>query len=456
MNSILRGPWSHSRASACARALYMDKVLGAPREQRPERFLAIDRRDFGSCLHLGAEKMLNALVKFGFWPDPALVAQQCLVHEVRGIRPYFHLADAVGEIEARMRLFQERFRCDWDADPAQRNELVRAQTLGSEMKLAVDGQGRPCAFKTREEMIDDGDEVTETTVPCPEDGWRGIIDYAESIDEEELLIVDFKNRPALFSPGELRADEQLSGYVDLVRKHFPQYKRFRYGIYYFQFGYTQIADTTEEQLQANVARLHARANFKQTLTKEQIGPEPGFGKCQYCDWIASCEAGKSFIVGGQLAPTDADQARQLAAWVMVTKEKVKAADQALKMFAAEFGAITLDDKTQMGYSVNLEGEEYDKDMTLRILKQLIDQGQVKAKLSDYTSIKTTDVKDLAKRKDVYDALAPARSYKADMKFEFFRPAKREGVRAVKEGRAMVTHPEDDRKTKAKVKAGGRS
>ena len=45
--SVLKGPWSYSRATACSRALFMEKVAKAPPEPRPERFLSIDRRDFG-------------------------------------------------------------------------------------------------------------------------------------------------------------------------------------------------------------------------------------------------------------------------------------------------------------------------------------------------------------------------------------------------------------------------
>lgn len=450
--SILKGPWSYSRATSCARALYMEKVLGAPPEPRPERFLAIDRRDLGRVLHTGAEIMLKAVAGGRPWPDPRLVAQTC-------IKSHVHLTPAAGEIEESLSNFAHRFRCEWQMDELERDAIIRSTMLGSEMRLAIDADNKSCFFKTREEMERDGDKITSKIVPCPDDGWRGIVDYAD-VDDRTLTVIDFKNRPAIFSDAELRVDEQLSGYLHLVTCQYPgQYDTFVVGIYYFMFGHLQLIELTAEEYLANVGRMRARARIKESLTKDEIGPEPGFGKCQYCDYLQTCDAGGDYMRGGQLAPTDTDQARQTAAWAMVMGEKLKAARKSLQMFTSEFGPIELDDKTMVGYALNDSAVAYDKNKTLRILKQLIGEGRLGGRLSDYTSLATTEVKKAAKVKHVDEALVPACKLKVELKFDFFRPAKKRGVRTVKEGTKTVVHPDDrkpPRQTRGRVKTGGRS
>lgn len=442
MTNPLTGPWSYSRATSCSRALYLEKVVKAPPEPRPERFLSLDRRNFGSLLHEAADISLECLVNDKGWPNARDLTQELLTKEVDGSHPFAHLAEIAGEIESRIDLYYNRFMVnDWNTELAERDAMVKNHMIGHEMRLAVDGDGNPCSF----------DE-------CPSDGWRGIIDTALVIDDV-LIIIDNKNYPSIFTNSKLKSDEQLSGYVDLVRAHYPgQFKSYRQGIYYFEFGYTQLVDMTAEEIEANVNRLKARAAHKQSLTKDQIAPEPGFGKCQYCDYLHSCDAGKQSTVGGGLVAMDKDQARRLAEWVMVEEEKLKAAKNALKIFTGEFGPIELDDKTRVGHAVSTDGVTYDKNDTLRILKSLISEGKLDAKLSEFTSLDLAAVKKATKKQEIDEALEQARSPKASAKFEFFRPTSKRGVRKKKEGRKSVIHPDDieePRKARGKVKSGTR-
>jgi hypothetical protein len=432
--------------------MHLEKVLRAPPEPRPERFIGIDRRNFGSLLHEGSDLSLESLVNDNGWPNARDLTQRMISVEVNGAHPFAHLSGIAGEIERRFELYVNRFRVtDRNMELVERDAFIRSHMIGHEMRLAVDGDGNPCSF-------DD----------CPADGWRAIIDYAE-VHDGVLTIIDNKNRPAIFPNAELKLDEQLSGYVDLVRAHFPgQFTSYRQGIYYFEFGYTQLVDMTAEEIEANVFRLKARAAHKESLTLEQIAPEPGFGKCQYCDYLHSCDPGKAFTAGGGLMVTDVDQARKLAEWVLVEEEKLSAAKKALKIFTGEFGHVELDDKTLVGHSVSLDGVSYDKDKTLRILKGLITGDKLKGKLSDFTSLNLNAVKKAAKWEDVDKALEPARSPKAQPKFDFFRPATKKGVKVKKEGRKTVVAPEETktdfadeeetkppRKSRGKVKSGAR-
>lgn len=436
MSSILTGPWSYTRASACARALYMEKVIKAPPEPRPERLIGIDRRGLGTVMHEGAEVILKLIIANK--PRPNF---RDLCHEL--LRSHLHLSSATGLIGEKLQLFSQTFRCDWNMDEVERDTIIRERVLGTEMRLAVDAHGQPCAFDK-----------------CPADGWRGIVDYAES-DGETLTIIDHKNRPAMFSKAELLADEQLSGYAHLVSCHFPdQFKAYRIGIHYFEFGYTHVIDIDEDRLESNVFRLQARASAKEVLTKDDIGPEPGYGKCQYCDYIGSCDAGCDYMIGGELAPVDDEQARQTAAKFLVEKERQALRRDALKNFTGEHGEIVLDDKTEVGFHLKTDGVTYEKDKTLRILKKLIDDGKLKGmQLRDFTKLDSELVKKVAKSEAIYEALASARSPKVDTKFDFYRPKKARGVRVVKEGKKTVVHPDDrttERKTRGRVKSGGKT
>lgn len=422
----LTGPWSYSRATSCARALLMEKVDHAPIEPRPERFLSLDRRALGKCLHEGADVMLRTVGSGEPWPNVKELTQRLLTKREGDSVPYAHLSAEAAEIESRLDLFASSFCMERDMTLAERDARIRNNMLGCEMNLAFDAAGGKVPF-----------------FKCPPDGWRGVVDYAEDAGNRTLKIIDGKNRPAMFTRGELLVDEQLSNYAWLADREWPnQFDTFIVGIYYFEFGITQTVELSREQMEANVHRLRARAELKAAMPRESVVPEPGFGKCQYCDYLASCPAGQEAMKGGKFAPTDMDGARRLAEWVMVNEERLKDARKALQTFTAEFGPGELDDKTQFGYAVSRDGVEYDKNQTLRIIKGQIDAGVVEGKLSDFTNLNTAAVKKAAKSKVVYDALAPARSPKEETKFGFFRPHKKKGVRTVKAGRKRVAHPDD--------------
>lgn len=437
---VLHGPWSHSRANSCSLALYKEKVLKAPIEPRPERLIAIDRRDLGRAMHEGMDTQLGAVVRGRDWADPKTLARDL-------IGEYPHLAPEVDEVERRLALFRERFRMSRDMDWQDRDSVIRNHMLGNEMRLAIDGQGNPCSF-------DD----------CPPDGWRGIVDYAEDDGEGTLLIIDGKNRPAIHTRSEVEGHEQLSKYLVLVAQRYPgRFTKFVAGIYYFEFGHTQLVPMDWDRVQDNWRRLQARAAHKESLDEDKIEPEPGWGKCQYCDYLESCPAGRQAIEPSLMVPTDAKSAEAAAKWLMVTDEKVKAVRTALRAYTQEHGPVMLDDATGVGYSVK-ETVEYDKNLSLRILKTLIADGKVDGKLSDFTSLNKRAVTKVAKKKEVAEALEPAVERGTKTDFDIFRSRKRVGVKVSKKNassRRKVTKKSSQtqkpqRKVSGRVKSGARS
>lgn len=417
--SVLTGPWSYSRATTCALELYKQRVLKAPPEPRPDRLTSIDRRAYGSMLHDGAEYLLCAILNRHVpRVDDSRRVDANVIHDLQqhmGVNKhdrqrlaielsrmpfYRHMAGELSETVNRLELFYNLFRMAPDIDVEDRDSFIRTRCLGTELRLAVDGRGQPCGY-----------------YECPPDGFRGIIDYAEDGGDGLLIIRDFKNRPAIYSRAELLADEQLSGYAMLCSSQWPQFKRFNVGIYYFEFGYEQAVDIDYEAILANVARTRARIAQKEALAENEIGPQPGFGKCQYCDYLDSCAAGRQLTDQSPTLPTDAESAARLAQWLVVTEEKVAAVKAGLKAYVSEFGPVAVDDKTSVGMAL-VERTEWDKNRALRILKGL---GE---KLSDYTRLDTDAVKKLMKNDDKARALAPARTVVSKTQFEIFRADKR--------------------------------
>lgn len=437
---VLQGPWSYTRASACSLALYKDKVLRLPREPRPERLLSIDRTLFGSVLHLGASAILRCLVRqeltddFPWSPDVRESAAAGRRPDIKAMAAELvtgnsELAPVVDDVEKRLQLFVDRFRADRESTIEERDSYVSQRMIVCEHSLAVRGNGTRCAY-----------------VDCPPDGWRGKIDYAEDGGDGLLTVIDFKNRPAMYSDAELRTHEQLSLYLWFVSCHYPQFTKFRVGIYYFEFGATQFVDLSREEMTANVDRLRSRAAFKETLTEETVAAEPGFGKCQYCDYLMSCDAGNRVVEPSLLVPTDRDSALATARWLVVNEERVKAVRMALKAFTQEYGPLSLDDETSVGFSAG-EKTVYDKNATLRILKALIESGKIDGRLSRFTSLDLAEVKKAAKAEVVDTALEPARSRGMKTEFEIFRPKKRVAVRP---------GDNNDRRVTGRVKSAARS
>jgi hypothetical protein len=415
--TVLKGPWSYSRASSCSLALYKEKVLKLPPEPRPERLLEIDRTRLGTLLHTGADLQLRAISGLGL-PSQALAAEakasgrlSSLSVSQEVMKDAGDMISAVDIVDERMATFYRRFRMTPEITIEERDAFIRDRMIGNELRLAIDGGGNIVPFDT-----------------CPEDGWRGVVDYAEDSGDGLLTIIDFKNRPAMFSDSELAVDEQLCGYLTLAMHKYPQFTRFRAGIYYFQYGVTDLVDFSREQIALAWSRLQMRARFKSMLTEDKIQPEPGFGKCQYCHYLASCSAGNKVLEPSMTTPTDMVSAREAAAWLIVNQERVAGVKKALRAFTQEHGVVLLDEETGVGFNAH-EMTRYDKNKTLSIIKGLIDTGVVEGhKLSEFTSLNLAEVKKLAKHEDVNKALEPARSQEIETEFDVFKPRKRTAVK----------------------------
>lgn len=322
--------WSHTAAGSCAYELLHRDMGQVSETTRPDRFITIDRRDAGSILHLGSEYSMIGLKAKGKFPKPGTVIRLAL-------KQYPTMAHAEIELTERLALWQERFEFDIDRE------------LACEWRMAIDVDGNLTSYDH-----------------APPGAWRVRVDWAELSADGQLKVIDYKNKPAIDSDSALKSHEQLAGYAYAMSKLAPHVRSrpARLGIYYYQYGVTKVVDVDWPTIDALHERQMARARAKAKLRVIDIVPEPGFGRCQYCDIIGMCPAGSELMSERQAAPTDMEQAKALAKRIFVAEEVVSAGKKALKRFAQEHGNVMIDD--DLGYA-------FKESMSNQVqLKQLID------------------------------------------------------------------------------------
>lgn len=357
--------WNQTSAKSCSQNLLWLAQGYEPKEVRPDRFQGVDRRNRGTALHDFARLSLHLLFERGKWPHAEKTLHAVLARGggkdgpgdpmgfMRG--PGFNnLMDVIGELLPKAVMFQERFEFDADA------------RIGSEHFVAVDGDGEVASY-----------------FDVPAGGYHGRIDWAEMAPKSapkpnQLRVIDFKNYPAIHPRSELRAHEQLSFYAWMLAKHYPQTRKVpaRIGIYYFEYGVTNEEELSWDEIDANVERLMARIRHKRGLRIVDIAPEPGFGRCQYCEFIGDCAAGKDLLDNKLGAVVDAESAVKAAKSLFVIDELRKATLDALKEYCKEHGPIRLDGDAGYGFVSHAE-TEYDVKNVAKTLKDSgIDPWQV--------------------------------------------------------------------------------
>jgi hypothetical protein len=300
----IKGPMSHSKATSCPMAIKLKqkKVKPEPRERE-----GVDRRDLGKARHEVAKLLIKGYLARREWAP---------IHKVVAhiTKRFPATAEMVGETELKMQAFTENF------------QFTPENVLGYEWELAVDGDGNECNYKK-----------------CPEDGWRGILDYAEA-EGDTAHITDFKNQMNIMPKSELGVHSQVAGvYPFLINQAFPQITKFKVGIFYLEYEFHQIVDLTLEEAMENFRLVQSRGLRLLDLKDEEIFPEPGPGRCNYCDWLEACPVGKESVdANGSFKITSARQALETAKIVEVNEQRVKAQKDALKVWVKEHGNIELD------------------------------------------------------------------------------------------------------------------
>ncbi len=328
--------WSHSAANMCSLSLF-NQDGGVPPTGRPDRIVSLDRRDQGSFLHDSAYTCMRLLKSRKQWPVARKVVDLLL-----NKGPYTHLAVHVGELIRKIDLFQKKFRFN--------GEFVL--TNGGEMPICVTADGNVVAYDNP-----------------PPGAWRGRIDWPEMDVTNQLRIIDYKNRPAVYPKAELIENGQLSGYAVALSRLYPQVRErpLLQGIYYFEYGITDEVEISWAQADENFAIEMSKVRHKTSLTVDLIRPEPGFGRCQYCDYLNSCPEGLSLLDDKQSAPVDDESAKSLGRKIFVVGEVYDAGRKALKKYVDEHGPVRLDEETGYGNVVG-EEKEYDVKEIARVLK----------------------------------------------------------------------------------------
>lgn len=305
----IEGPMSNSRACACPMNLKL-KQLEVPEEARMRT--GVNRRDLGSARHKAIELMVKFYIWKRKWPPLDKVLKQ--IHKM-----WPDVAMVSAETEEKMMLFQENF------------QFTPENCIGSELKLEIDDNGLSRAYTPRDSR--DG----------PTDGANGIVDYAEA-SGDTAVVTDFKNQMNIWPKSDLSRNEQVCGiYPYLIHKHFPRYTKFVCGIYYIEYGFHQLVELELDQVIENYNRLKSRWDRLTSLKADEIFPEPGPGRCNFCDWLEACPLGKDFMdTSGPWKISTPEEALKMARALEVNEQRVKAQKDAVRAWVEQNGNVELE------------------------------------------------------------------------------------------------------------------
>lgn len=382
--------WNQTSAKACSLQLLNLDTGKEPTTSRPDRLVNIDRRNLGTVLHDTARLCLHALLERGKWPNIEKTLMRVLTkgggRDVQGEplsflkngHGYPMLMAKAGEIVPKAQMFIDRF--EFNAD----------NRIGSEHFVAVDANGDTCSYWN-----------------VPEGGYHGRIDWAELSSSKDpvpnqLKVIDFKNYPSIMPRAELRSHEQLSFYAWMLAKHHPESREspVLIGIYYFEYGVTSIECLSWDEIDANVERLFSLIRFKQNLKMEDVRAEPGFGRCQYCEYLSECPEGVKLTEGKIGAIVDLESAKAAANALFVTKELVDATTKGLREWCKEHGPVRISDTT--GYAFTESPEiEYE---ALKLVKNLVDAGIDKQEAKKVLRVDKIELSKLVKKHERVEKL----------------------------------------------------
>jgi len=332
--------WSYSSATSCSLQLLWRRRNVSPSVKRADAEESEIRRNMGSAMHDFARLAMMTILKKGAMPRPDKVAWAVIrsgggkeKHDdpmsfMRG-PGYRNLVDRAGDIIDKGALFIDRFKFNAD------------DMIGVEKPFGVDLAGNPYGYNL-----------------TPPGGVRGRIDWVELSSPGggtagQLRVIDFKNRPAMFSDGELKSNEQLSTYLWAMASHYPRARDSMptQGIYYFQLGTQREVSIPWETVDKNFKMVTERIKLKKNMLEKEILPEPGSGKCQYCEYIVDCPEGKSLMESEGGYPSNPSAAKKLASGLFVLSEVTKAAESGLKDYCRENGPVQIDNGTVYGYTL---------------------------------------------------------------------------------------------------------
>jgi hypothetical protein len=352
--------WSHTATQSCSLSL-LAAQLDMPSSGRPDRFTTLVRRDEGSLLHDSAEMCTKLLQSHGKYPTPIKVVRRILETQYMALRGQEHEQ----RLAVKLLNWQENFVYDID------------RMISCEWKLAIAPDGSTCSY--------------ENPVPG---AWRVRIDYAEFRPDGGLRIIDYKNKPNIDTEAALKKHEQLAGYAWALGKMLPRlrdYETVTIGIYYFEYGFTREVEITWEEVDALFARQQARFKAKAALRIVDIKPEPGYGKCQYCDYIMECPDGSEMMSNAQSAPVDMETAKALASKVFIMQEILEASKKALRHWVQEHGNVEVSEGLGFGYKVSYENKS-------NVAAIIAEAKAADIELSDILSLNLAAAKRLAKGK----------------------------------------------------------
>ena len=131
----------------------------------------------------------------------------------------------------------------------------------------------------------------------------GFLDRVDRIDNDEIVVIDYKTNRLLFEREELATDLQASIYINVAKQIWPWAKKVRFRFDMLRHGLSQHTERTEEALQS--ALMYAVDTAKKTERTDQKWPARINTLCAWCDYRKRCDAYQGALKDGmELAMVD--------------------------------------------------------------------------------------------------------------------------------------------------------
>lgn len=167
----------------------------------------------------------------------------------------------------------------------------------------------------------------------------GAIDKVIEINNDTLLIVDYKSSKTVPDANKLKTDIQLSMYCLVAKQLYPQYKHIILCLDMLRTGETVYTFRTEEELVDFEEYLKAVHTQITSLKKEDAQPTINF-LCAWCDYTNVCEKYQTLCVKKEFAFLNV---HTLPDEVLVKEwEDLKTTQKILEMRCNELSSVLID------------------------------------------------------------------------------------------------------------------
>jgi len=211
------------------------------------------------------------------------------------------------------------------------------------------------------------DEAGKQVHSWDDGAFGGYLDLVQ-VRGRTVRVTDYKTQHNILSKEELDNHRQITFYLMLARKIYPQLDKFEGSIYYARHGFFQVTERTHEQLDAMEQEVSIRLDAIRKW--ESFDPIPG-EHCTICDARYDCPKGQDMSPVPETIATEA-QAVQAAGRLRVMEIMVKDLKKKLRPYASQNGEVAAGPTFHYGFVTGIKTSYPPGPVTAKLKEHHID------------------------------------------------------------------------------------